>query len=109
MPRLALRRADGAVLDLRSDGQLLEGGDQRNCPEPTSKIDSGSPRAPLPIAVQEGTLLRQALRLVVDRVPPSARGDDRPAVVGPVAELPRLGVQANERDPWGGANLGQAL
>jgi hypothetical protein len=109
IPRLALRRADGALLDLRSDGQLLEAEDQRNWTDPTFKIYSGSLSDPLPIAVQEGTVLRQALRLVVDRVPPSARGDDRPAVLGPVAELPRLGVQANEPDPWGGANLGQAL
>src|SRR3954451_4786640 len=99
MPRLALRRADGALLDLRSDGQLLEAEDQRNWTDPTFKIYSGSLSDPLPLAIRRGTVLRQTLRLTVDQMPGPAGREEPRAELGTVTELPLVGVQANDADP----------
>ena len=54
LPRLDLRRPDGAVVRIVSDGQLLEAEDQRNWTDPTFKIYSGSLGDPLPLAVRSG-------------------------------------------------------
>jgi hypothetical protein len=109
MPRLELRRLDGAVVRIASDGQPLEAEDQRNWTDPTFKIYSGSLGDPLPLAVRKGTVLRQTIRLVAERMPAAGGGEEQHAVLGPVTALPFVGVQANDAGPLGRADTAAAL
>src|SRR3954451_21586477 len=109
MPRLDLRRPDGAVVRIVSDGQLLEAEDQRNWTDPTFKIYSGSLGDPLPLTIRAGTVLRQTLRLVAERMPASGGREDQQAVLGSVTALPFVGVQTNDADRLGRADTAAAV
>jgi hypothetical protein len=109
MPRLDLRRPDGAVVRIASDGQLLEAEDQRNWTDPTFKIYSGSLADPLPLTIRAGTVLRQTLRLVAERMPASGGREDQQAVLGSVTALPFVGVQTNDADRLGRADTAAAV
>jgi hypothetical protein len=109
LPRLDLRRLDRAVVRIASEGQLLEAEDQRNWTDPTFKIYSGSLGDPLPLAVRKGTVLRQTLRLVAERMPAAGGRADQHAVLGPVTALPFVGVQANDAGPPGRAGIAAAV
>ena len=49
--------------------------------------------------IRAGTVLRQALRVVVEQTQVAGGPDDEPAALGAVTPLPFVGVQANDDDP----------
>jgi hypothetical protein len=109
MRRLTLQRPDGTTVRMDSDGQLLEAEDQRNWTDPTFKIYSGSLSDPLPLVIRAGTVLRQALHVVVEHCAPREDSKDGAPVLGPVGVLPFVGVQANDDDPLRRAGIAPAL
>jgi hypothetical protein len=88
------------TLHMRSEGLPLEMEDQRNWTDSTFKVYSGSLRAPRPIRLKRGAVLRQELTLKVSDAPkPLAAGRGAPITVGPPVELPLVGVQFNDPLP----------
>jgi hypothetical protein len=97
--RLSLRRPDGMIVHVESEGQLLEVEDQRNWTDPTFKIYSGSLRDPLPRHIGAGSVVRQSVRIAVTDLPSRPVPVAQEPVVGPAIELVRVGVQVNDADP----------
>jgi hypothetical protein len=97
--RLSLRRPDGMVVHVESEGQLLEVEDQRNWTDPSFKIYSGSLRDPLPRRILAGDVVRQSVRIAVADLPSGPAPAVQEPVVGPATELVRVGVQMNDADP----------
>jgi len=94
---LELVRPGGDRLRLSSMGQVLEAEDQRNWTDPTYKIYSGSLADPWPIELRAGTTWIQELTLTADLPPTEPRQAAAVVAVGPVRELPEIGVQLHER------------